>query len=56
MSKATNTYSAWDRFMAAIAFAEADDEKSAREMVEAKLNEGEGDIRCLLQHTCPDAG
>jgi len=41
--------------MTAIAFAEADDEKSAREMAEAKLNEVEGDIRCLL-HTCPDAG
>lgn len=55
MTKTTAKFTAWDRFMAAITFAEADDEKSARKMIETRLQESECEHCCFLK-TCMDAG
>ena len=39
MTTATEKINAWDRIMMAITFAEADDEKTARELLGARKNE-----------------
>lgn len=53
--KTKTLHTAWNRIMMAVAFAEADDEQSAREIMEAKLNETEADD-CRLPHACPEIG
>jgi hypothetical protein len=65
MTGTTKKYNAWDRIMMAITFAEADDEKSARELLDAgkteqhpaaKLNNEIECGNCCFPNACADIG